>query len=167
MGHPIDRKERAGMRIGTDRCIQAAATFLGDFRRDCGSWFLALAAYNAGPERIRGILARHAPGAVLSDSLYWAIREHLPAETRDFVPKFLGAVFVAAEPEEHGYEKPVARPFVSDRALEPRVHKWGDAAQPQLLCARTGRSRSNTPGERHEPQRRGHRRLAGTSLARV
>jgi len=99
------------------KSTEAAATFLGDFRRDFGSWFLALAAYNAGPERIRGILARHAPGAVLSDSLYWAIREHLPAETRDFVPKFLGAVFVAAEPEEHGYEKPVARPFVFDRVL--------------------------------------------------
>ena len=38
------------MRIGTDRCIQAAATFLGDLRREFGSWFLALAAYNAEPE---------------------------------------------------------------------------------------------------------------------
>ena len=99
------------------KSTEAAASFLGRLRTDFGSWFLALAAYNAGPDRIRGILERRAPGAVLSDSLYWAIRHHLPAETRDFVPKFLGAVVVAADPEAHGYEKPQPDPFVFDRVL--------------------------------------------------
>lgn len=99
------------------KSTEAAASFLSQLRSDFGSWFLALAAYNAGPGRIRGILRRHAPGAVLSDSLYWAVRQHLPAETRDFVPKFLGAVVVAAEPEKHGYARPNRRPFVFDRVL--------------------------------------------------
>ena len=99
------------------KSTEAAASFLGQLRSDFGSWFLALAAYNAGPERIRGILRRHAPGAELSDSLYWAVRRHLPSETRDFVPKFLGAVVVAAKPEAHGYAKPDRRPFVFDRVL--------------------------------------------------
>lgn len=99
------------------KSTEAAASFLGQLRADFGSWFLALAAYNAGPDRIRGILERHAPGAVLSDSLYWAVREHLPSETRDFVPKFLGAVVVSADPEQHGYEKPDPQPFVFDRVL--------------------------------------------------
>ena len=99
------------------KSTEAAASFLGQLRSDFGSWFLALAAYNAGPARIRGILERHAPGAVLSDSLYWAVRRHLPSETRDFVPKFLGAVVVAADPEQHGYEKPERNPFVFDRVL--------------------------------------------------
>ena len=99
------------------KSTEAAASFLGQLRTDFGSWFLALAAYNAGPDRIRGILERRAPGAVLSDSLYWAIRHHLPSETRDFVPKFLGAVVVAANPEQHGYERPEPNPFVFDRVL--------------------------------------------------
>ena len=99
------------------KSTEAAATFLGELRGEFGSWFLALAAYNAGPDRIRGILQRHAPRAVLSDSLYWAIRRHLPSETRDFVPKFMGAVVVAGDPEAHGYDKPVSRPFEFDRVL--------------------------------------------------
>ena len=48
------------------KSTEAAASFLGQLRTDFDSWFLALAAYNAGPDRIRGILRRHAPGAVLS-----------------------------------------------------------------------------------------------------
>jgi membrane-bound lytic murein transglycosylase D len=99
------------------KSTDAAAKFLSELHDEFDSWFLALAAYNAGPARIRGILRRHAPGAPMSDSLYWAVREHLPAETRDFVPKFLGAVFVAANPEAHGYERPTARPFRFDRVL--------------------------------------------------
>ena len=99
------------------KSTDAAARFLKELHDDFGSWFLALAAYNAGPERIRGILRQHAPGAVMSDSLYWAVRHHLPSETRDFVPKFLGAVFVAANPEAHGYERPTSRPFRFDRVL--------------------------------------------------
>ena len=59
----------------------AAAEFLVHLREDFGSWFLALAAYNAGPDRIRGILERHAPNAEPSDALYWAIRDFLPKET--------------------------------------------------------------------------------------
>ena len=99
------------------KSTDAAAKFLRELHGEFGSWFLVLAAYNAGPERIRGILRRHAPGARMSDSLYWAVRPHLPAETRDFVPKFLGAVFVAANPEAHGYERPTPRPFRFDRVL--------------------------------------------------
>jgi membrane-bound lytic murein transglycosylase D len=96
---------------------EAAADFLVELRRDFGSWFLALAAYNAGPQRIRGILDRYAPGAEPSDSLYWAIRERLPQETRDFVPNLFGAIVVAQDPPAHGYEVPVPAPFVFDSVL--------------------------------------------------
>lgn len=93
----------------------AAADFLVELRAEFGSWFLALAAYNAGPDRIRGILRRHAPNAALSDSLYWAIRHALPRETREFVPNLFGAMIVASDPEAHGYELPQPQPFEFDR----------------------------------------------------
>jgi len=68
-----------------------------------GSWYLALAAYNVGPGRTERILRRHAPGAEPSDSLYWALREHFPGETRDFVPKLLAAAEVARRPAHYGF----------------------------------------------------------------
>ncbi len=93
----------------------AAADFLVALRAEFGSWFLALAAYNAGPDRIRGILRRHARNAPLTDSLYWAIRDFLPRETREFVPNLIGAMIVATDPEAHGYELPQPQPFEFDR----------------------------------------------------
>lgn len=93
----------------------AAAEFLVALREEFGSWFLALAAYNAGPERIRGILQRYAPDEEMTDDLYWAIRTALPEETRDFVPNLFGAIIVASDPAAHGYSVPETRPFQFDR----------------------------------------------------
>lgn len=94
---------------------EAAAGFLVMLRAEFGSWFLALAAYNAGPDRLRGILRRHARNAPGTDSLYWAIRHMLPRETREFVPNLIGAMIVASDPEAHGYEIPEPRPFEFDQ----------------------------------------------------
>ena len=93
----------------------AAADFLVHLREEFGSWFLALAAYNAGPNRIRGILDQHAPNAEPSDAVYWAIRDFLPKETADFVPNLFGAIIVASDPAAHGYSVPEPEPFAFDR----------------------------------------------------
>lgn len=102
------------------KATDAAARFLGQLYGDFDSWFLALASYNAGPHRIRGILQRHAPGRATSDRLYWDVRQHLPQETRDFVPKFVAAMVIASDPEAHGYRTPPKQPFAFDRIrVEP------------------------------------------------
>ncbi|MEJ2203934.1 MAG: transglycosylase SLT domain-containing protein [Gemmatimonadota bacterium] len=99
----------------------AAMEFLADLRFRFGSWFLALAAYNAGPNRVDRILRRHAhPLTPRSDSLYWEIRSRLPRETRDFVPKFLGALIVASNPRGHGLGSPdPPTGFAFDRVTVP------------------------------------------------
>jgi membrane-bound lytic murein transglycosylase D len=93
----------------------AAADYLMQLRRDFGSWFLALAAYNAGPDRIRGLMERYVPDVEPSDAVYWALRDVLPRETAEFVSNLIGAVIVASDPEAHGYDRPVPRPFEFDR----------------------------------------------------
>lgn len=93
----------------------AAAEFLSYLHDEFDSWFLALAAYNAGPGRVRRIIRLHAPGAALDDSLYWRIRPHLPRETQEYVPNLFGAIVVAADPESYGYRAPDPVPFEFDR----------------------------------------------------
>ena len=91
------------------RSTEAAVDFLDDLRNAFDSWFLVLAAYNGGPNRARRILREQAPLVQPSDSLFWALRRHWPRETREFVPKLVGAIIVASAPERHGYERPAQR----------------------------------------------------------
>lgn len=86
------------------RATAAAVEFLETLHGEFDSWFLALAAYNGGPNRTRRILRQYAPLAEPSDSLFWALRRHWPRETREFVPKLVGAILVAQEPHRYGFE---------------------------------------------------------------
>jgi membrane-bound lytic murein transglycosylase D len=86
------------------KSTEAAVEFLEELHGDFDSWFLALAAYNGGPNRARRILRENAPLAQPSDSLFWALREHWPRETQEFVPKLVGAIIVARDPMRFGYE---------------------------------------------------------------
>ncbi len=101
------------------KSTEAAVGFLADLRKDFDSWFLALAAYNSGPNRVRRILARYAPEAERTDSLFWALRGHFPRETREFIPKLIGAVLVAGSPALYGYDAPVSAPFRFDPVSVP------------------------------------------------
>lgn len=101
------------------RSTEAAIEFLSDLHDEFGSWFLVLAAYNGGPNRVRRILTRYAPGVEPSDSLFWTLRRHFPPETRDFVPKLFGAAIVAADPAAHGHEAAPYAPFRFDLVSVP------------------------------------------------
>jgi Transglycosylase SLT domain len=97
-----------------DSSTEAALRYLSALHSEFGSWFLTLAAYNTGPTRVRAILSRYAPDAPRTDSLFWALRDRFPLETREFVPKLFGAMWVASQPEAYGYEAPTFEPFVFD-----------------------------------------------------
>ncbi len=102
-----------------ERSTAAAIKFLSSLRKEIGSWFIALAAYNGGPNRVRRVLQRYAPDTPGSDSLFWALRTHFPRETREFVPKLFGAVLVAGNPSEHGFEVAEHPPFRFDAVTVP------------------------------------------------
>lgn len=96
-----------------------ALDYLVELNERFGSWFLTLAAYNAGPYRVESILRRRAPDAPLTDDTYIRIRPYLPSETRDFVPKFLAAARVGQAPEEHGLEVTRAEALVFEEVSVP------------------------------------------------
>ena len=101
------------------RSTEAALRFLDQLHADFGSWFLALAAYNSGPARVRRVIARHAPLEPLSDDLYWRIRPHLPVETRDFVPKLFAAILIAERPDAFGHPRTPERAAGFDEVEVP------------------------------------------------
>lgn len=78
----------------------AAARLLGDLYSEFGDWYLAMAAYNAGPGRVRGAIRR----AGSSDFWNLANSPYLPVETKNYVPKVLAALTLASNPKGHGFE---------------------------------------------------------------
>ncbi|MEX2473432.1 MAG: transglycosylase SLT domain-containing protein [Gemmatimonadota bacterium] len=102
-----------------ERSTDAALRYLGELQNEFDSWFFALAAYNTGPTRVRRLLQREAPGVPRTDSLFWALRDQFSSETRDFVPKLYGAMWVASRPEAYGYEVPERDPIAFDVVRVP------------------------------------------------
>ena len=77
---------------------EAAMQYLAKQFQRFGSWELALASYNCGPGTINNAMKR----ARSND--YWSIAKYLPRETKNFVPAFLGAAYVANFYHLHGIE---------------------------------------------------------------
>ncbi len=81
------------------KSTQAAARLLRDLYHEFGDWYLAMAAYNAGPGRVRSAIrqTKSKDFWVLADSPY------LPVETKNYVPKVLAALMLSSNPSSHGF----------------------------------------------------------------
>jgi len=92
-------------RADPERSTRAAAAYLKDLYRQFNDWPLALAAYNAGPGRIRR--AMNATGG----TTFWDLLENeaVPKETRGYVPTFFATLTIASDPATYGFRlgKPV------------------------------------------------------------
>ena len=93
---------------------RAAAQYLKQLYQIFGDWSLAIAAYNCGPGNINKALAR-AGASAENPKDYWDIYYHLPAETRGYVPGFIGATYAMAHYADHGISPALAkRPLLTD-----------------------------------------------------
>lgn len=86
-------------RADPERSTRAAAAYLKDLYRQFNDWPLALAAYNAGPGRIRRAMA--STGA----STFWELLDAaaVPKETRGYVPTFFATLTIASDPATYGF----------------------------------------------------------------
>jgi membrane-bound lytic murein transglycosylase D len=91
-------------RRNPERATAAALQHLEKLHSQYGSWYLALSAYNAGPGRVNRALDRRGIGTPTDESSFWAIRDLLPRETRDYVPLFIAASVISRYPALFGFD---------------------------------------------------------------
>lgn len=85
------------------RATTAALDYLEDLHEMFGSWPLAVAAYNAGPETIRRALAASGgAGGAWPEDLFWKIRDQLPEKNREYLPKLLAVALISKNAEHFG-----------------------------------------------------------------
>ncbi|MEZ4388734.1 MAG: LysM peptidoglycan-binding domain-containing protein [Candidatus Krumholzibacteriia bacterium] len=78
-----------------ERSTRAACRYLRALHDEFGDWALVLAAYNSGEGRVRRQLRDN------GHDNYWDYR--LPRQTVDYVPKFIAAASIGADPAAYGF----------------------------------------------------------------
>jgi len=101
------------------RATDAALDYLQWLHGRFGSWYLAAAAYNAGPGRVERVLRRHAEGRTGDENVYWEVLDHLPRETREYVPRLVAATILGESAHAYGFVVDFADPYRFDRAFVP------------------------------------------------
>jgi peptidoglycan lytic transglycosylase D len=101
------------------RATDAALAYLARLYERYGSWYLAAAAYNAGPSRVSRALRRHASASEGDEALYWEIVDHLPRETANYVPRLLAVARLAQSSASLGFEFEPASPYAFDVVWVP------------------------------------------------
>src|SRR3990167_7619009 len=82
------------------KSTRAAARYLRGLYKAFGSWYLAMASYNAGEMRTLGAILR----ADSRDFWELAAQNRLPKETMNYIPKYLAAMLIAKHPDRFGFE---------------------------------------------------------------
>jgi len=86
-------------RSDPEKSTRAAARHLKDLYEEFNDWYLAMAAYNAGPYRIQRAIDK------TGQSDFWKLVEKraLPKETMNYVPTILALTIIGKNPEKYGF----------------------------------------------------------------
>lgn len=80
---------------------QAAAEYFRDLYSIFNSWYLSMAAYNVGEGRVIKAVRKY------KTKDFWELSQNkraLPAETDNYVPKYIAAKLIAKNPDKFGFE---------------------------------------------------------------
>jgi membrane-bound lytic murein transglycosylase D len=80
------------------KSTKAAIEHLEDLYERYDDWALALAAYNSGAGRVNRAIRRS------GSKDFWKLRKYLPRETRNYVPAFISAVYLAHYYDKHNLQ---------------------------------------------------------------
>ncbi len=88
--------ERRDFLLATEAAAGYYKTLYGLF----GSWYLAIASYNTGENRVKRAVTR------LHTRDFWELarRRALPRETVNYVPKYLAARMIGKDPKKYGFD---------------------------------------------------------------
>lgn len=86
-------------RRNPEKATLAAINFLTDLHKEFDSWYLAVAAYNAGPGKMRRGIKKYKT----RDFWQLAGKKYLKLETKRYVPKLIAAIILARDPEKYGF----------------------------------------------------------------
>ncbi len=79
---------------------QAAAEYFKGLYSVFGSWYLAMASYNVGENRVKREVMNH----YTRDFWELARKRRFPRETINYIPKFIAAKLIAKDPAKYGFE---------------------------------------------------------------
>jgi membrane-bound lytic murein transglycosylase D len=92
-----------------EKATYAAAEYLADLYKQYHDWMLVLAAYNCGPGNVNKAVRLSGGG-----TNYWQIYNHLPKETRGYVPSFIAVAYIMNHTEEHNLTARTTTPIPTD-----------------------------------------------------
>ena len=110
------------------KSTQAAVSYLSDLYSEFDSWYLAVAAYNAGEGKIRRAIKKY------KTTDFWEIAEgrYLKLETKRYVPKLIAAIIISKEPEKYGFDNIAYEPPLAYETVE--VPRWTSIKAVALAC---------------------------------
>jgi len=182
-------------RRNPERATDAAIVYLAHLKKRYGHWYLAWAAYNAGPTRVSRGIRNH------NTRDFWTLSKKgsFRPETDNYVPKLLAAAIIGKNPERYGFtgiekQEPMSHDTVTVsanvgidvlarcadvtvdefRALNPQLRRWALPPSParQLVHVPKDSSRSflaaldKIPSNKRITHRR-HKVKRGESLGSI
>ncbi|MFT5914755.1 MAG: membrane-bound lytic murein transglycosylase D [Flammeovirgaceae bacterium] len=85
-------------RMDPEKATEAACKYLKYLHNMFGDWELAIASYNCGPGNIRKAKRRSG-----YKKTFWGIFDHLPRETRSYLPQLVAMIYVINYADEHNF----------------------------------------------------------------